>query len=149
MKSSLLPVLFLAAACSKPAGQTIDFRHRKPEGGKPVASWTGDAVTDLELKNRFAEMSPYQRARYQTLEQKRDYVDGAELRDAETVLAQLSTWFEDYNTRAPHSAFGMRSPSEYRAVLTVDAALAPTVMPHPAQDARSTAATCASPQTRF
>ena len=31
---------------------------------------------------------------------KRDYVDGAELRDAELVLAQLSTWFEDYNTRA-------------------------------------------------
>src|SRR5262245_55781058 len=30
---------------------------------------------------------------------KRDYVDGAELRDAETVLAQLGAWFEDYNTR--------------------------------------------------
>src|SRR5437773_3169931 len=46
---------------------------------------------------------------------KRDYVDGAELRDAESVLAQLSTWFEDYNTRAPHSALGMRSPADYRA----------------------------------
>ncbi len=46
---------------------------------------------------------------------KRDYVDGAELRDAELVLAQLSTWFEDYNTRAPHSALGMRSPVDYRA----------------------------------
>lgn len=46
---------------------------------------------------------------------KRDYVDGAELRDAETVLAQLSGWFDDYNTRAPHSALGMRSPAEYRA----------------------------------
>jgi hypothetical protein len=42
-------------------------------------------------------------------------VDGAELRDAETVLAQLGTWFEDYNTRAPHSALAMRSPSDYRA----------------------------------
>jgi transposase InsO family protein len=39
----------------------------------------------------------------------------AELRDAETVLAQLSAWFEDYNTRAPHSALGMRSPAKYRA----------------------------------
>jgi len=46
---------------------------------------------------------------------KRDYVDGAELRDAEAVLAQLSGWFDDYNTRAPHSALGMRSPADYRA----------------------------------
>jgi putative transposase len=45
---------------------------------------------------------------------KRDYVDGAELRDAETVLAQLGVWFEDYNTRAPHSALGMRRPAECR-----------------------------------
>jgi putative transposase len=46
---------------------------------------------------------------------KRDYVEGADLRDAETVLAQLSGWFDDYNTRAPRSALGMRSPTEYRA----------------------------------
>ena len=46
---------------------------------------------------------------------KRDYVNGAELRDAETVLAQLGGWFDDYNTQAPHSALGMRSPAEYRA----------------------------------
>src|SRR3981081_4274496 len=46
---------------------------------------------------------------------KRDYVDGAELRDAESVLAQLSGWIEDYNARAPHSALGMRSPVDYRA----------------------------------
>ena len=26
---------------------------------------------------------------------KRDYVEGAELRDAETVLAQLGGWFDD------------------------------------------------------
>jgi len=50
---------------------------------------------------------------------KRDYVDGAELRDAETVLAQLSGWLQDYNTRAPHSALGMRSPAEYRAEATL------------------------------
>ena len=50
---------------------------------------------------------------------KRDYVEGAELRDAESVLAQLSGWIEDYNTRAPHSALGMRSPAEYRAALTL------------------------------
>jgi putative transposase len=46
---------------------------------------------------------------------KRDYVNGAELRDAETVLAQLGGWFDDYNTQAPHSALGMRSPADCRA----------------------------------
>jgi len=46
---------------------------------------------------------------------KRDYVHGAELRDAETVLAQVGDWMADYNTQAPHSALGMRSPAAYRA----------------------------------
>ncbi len=46
---------------------------------------------------------------------KRDYVHGAELRDAESVLAQVRDWIEDYNTQAPHSALGMRSPAAYRA----------------------------------
>src|SRR6266852_4217881 len=50
---------------------------------------------------------------------KRDYVNGAELRDAEAVLAHLSGWIEDYNTRAPHSALGMRSPADYRAAVTL------------------------------
>jgi transposase InsO family protein len=45
----------------------------------------------------------------------RDYVNGAELRDAETVLAQPGGWFDDDNTQAPHSAPGMRSPVDYRA----------------------------------
>ena len=48
---------------------------------------------------------------------KRDYVAGADLRDAESVLLQLTDWIEDYNTRAPHSALGIRSPAEYRAEL--------------------------------
>ena len=46
---------------------------------------------------------------------KRDYVNGAELRDAETVLTLLGGWIDDYNTQAPHSALGMRSPVEYRS----------------------------------
>jgi transposase InsO family protein len=46
---------------------------------------------------------------------KRDYLGDADLRDAETVLAQLGGWVEDYNTQAPHSALGMRSPAGYRA----------------------------------
>jgi len=39
-------------------------------------------------------------------------VAGADLRDAESVLLQLGEWIEDYHTRAPHSALGMRSPAE-------------------------------------
>ena len=50
---------------------------------------------------------------------KRDYVAGAELRDAESVLAQLAGWFDDYNRQAPHSALGMRAPTEYRARLAL------------------------------
>jgi transposase InsO family protein len=74
---------------------------------------------------------------------KRDYVDGAELRHAETVLAQLGAWFEDYNTRAPHSALGMRSPGEYRAhvrnavIPALATSTASTASPQLAQDVRS------------
>ena len=48
---------------------------------------------------------------------KRDYVNVHELRAAESVLAQLGHWFDDYNRQAPHSALGMRPPAEYRASL--------------------------------
>jgi hypothetical protein len=72
---------------------------------------------------------------------KRDYLGDAELRDAETVLAQLGGWFDDYNTLAPHSALGMRSPREYRA-LTVATAIGASppsgTAPHLPQDRRST-----------
>ncbi len=50
---------------------------------------------------------------------KRDYLQGADLRDAETVLTLLGPWFEDYNSQAPHSALGMRSPTEYREQFTL------------------------------
>jgi transposase InsO family protein len=30
------------------------------------------------------------------------------------MLAQLGNWFDDYNTQAPRSALGMRSPADYR-----------------------------------
>lgn len=41
-----------------------------------VARFGHDAVTDAELTQRFAEMNPYARARFQTVEARRDYVDG-------------------------------------------------------------------------
>lgn len=45
---------------------------------------------------------------------KRDYVYLAKLRDAQSVLAQLRGWFEDYNEVHPHRGLGMRSPREFR-----------------------------------
>ena len=48
---------------------------------------------------------------------KRDYINGADLRDAEAVLAQLGSWIEAYNRRARHSALDMRPPTEYRTGL--------------------------------
>jgi len=41
---------------------------------------------------------------------KRDYVSVHEMRDAESVLAQLGDWIADYNRQAPHwrSACGAR-----------------------------------------
>jgi hypothetical protein len=72
---------------------------------------------------------------------KRDYLGAAELRDAESVLAQLAGWIDDYNSQAPHSALGMRSPRDYRALM-LTRALEPTTAssapPHLPQDARST-----------
>jgi putative transposase len=56
---------------------------------------------------------------------KRDYINGAELRDAESVLAQLGGWIDDYNRLAPHSALGMRSPADYRAVTSASGELTP------------------------
>jgi peptidyl-prolyl cis-trans isomerase C len=78
--SRLLPrplplLLLLTAACDR--SPRVDFRHRSGvEGGTPVARFGGDAITAEELQRRFLEMSPQARARYQTVEQKREYVEG-------------------------------------------------------------------------
>jgi Integrase core domain len=42
---------------------------------------------------------------------------------AESVLAQLAAWIDDYNRLAPHSALGMRSPADYRAVTSASGEL--------------------------
>lgn len=45
---------------------------------------------------------------------KRDYVSLSDLPDAQTVMAKLPAWFEDYNEQHPHKGLKMRSPREYR-----------------------------------
>lgn len=45
---------------------------------------------------------------------KRDYVAPMDLRDAQTVMAQLPAAFEHFNEVHPHSSLKMRSPREFR-----------------------------------
>jgi peptidyl-prolyl cis-trans isomerase C len=59
-----------------PGQALVDFRHAREPGGTPVAAWKDDRVTAEELTRRLEEMSPALRERYQTLEQKREYVEG-------------------------------------------------------------------------
>jgi putative transposase len=44
---------------------------------------------------------------------KRDYGYVHDRPDAQTVLSQLSAWFEDYNESHPHKALRMKSPREF------------------------------------
>lgn len=44
---------------------------------------------------------------------KRDYVYVHDRPDAQTVLSQLSRWFEDYNEIHPHKALRLKSPREF------------------------------------
>jgi transposase InsO family protein len=48
---------------------------------------------------------------------KRDYVAGGDLSSAVRVIKQIPGWLHDYNTFAPHSSLGMRSPAEFRREL--------------------------------
>ena len=44
---------------------------------------------------------------------KRDYVYVHDRSDAETVMAQLAHWFEDYNEHHPHEGLKMKSPRQF------------------------------------
>jgi len=46
---------------------------------------------------------------------KRDYVHVTPLSDAQTVLALIGNWIEDYNENHPHSGLKMRSHREFIA----------------------------------
>ena len=53
---------------------------------------------------------------------KRDYVYVHDRPDAQTVLSQLSRWFEDYNEVHPHKALRLKSPREFMRSLQQPAA---------------------------
>jgi peptidyl-prolyl cis-trans isomerase C len=77
---SLVVCAVALAACDRSASKTpVDFHRPVPPGaseGTWVARYATESITDAELNRRFAEMSPYARARFQTIEQRRDYVEG-------------------------------------------------------------------------
>jgi len=78
-KYALLCLAALAGCERSPTRAQVDFHRPLPAGqstGTWVARFNGDSLSDAELNRRFAEMSPYARARYQTVEQRRDYVEG-------------------------------------------------------------------------
>ncbi len=79
MKRLSLGLLVLVAACDAGNVAKVDFRRTPPagvSGGTWVAKFGGQSITDAELAARFAEMNPFARARFQTVEQRRDYVEG-------------------------------------------------------------------------
>lgn len=45
---------------------------------------------------------------------KRDYVAGGDLSSARQLVEQIPGWIDDYNTFAPHSSLGMKTPAEFR-----------------------------------
>lgn len=74
----LLLLLLPLVACERapaPGQAVVDVRHTRQEGGTPVARWQGDGLTAEALEQRFLEMSPGLRERYQTPEARREYVE--------------------------------------------------------------------------
>jgi len=51
---------------------------------------------------------------------KRDYARVSPRPNAASVLRQLDSWFEHYNTVHPHKALGYRSPREFRKALVAE-----------------------------
>jgi putative transposase len=56
---------------------------------------------------------------------KRDYVYVQDRPDAQSVLAQLPRWFENYHENHPHNALRMKSPCEFIRNLHQPAAACP------------------------
>lgn len=86
-------LLFAACQPGPKAGEaTIDLRHNRQGGGTPVATFHGDSITAEELKERFAEMNPFARARFQSADERKQFVENMarfELLAAEAVKRGL------------------------------------------------------------
>lgn len=75
---TLLGIGFVLVCGCKKGGSSasMDFRHNKDGKGTVVAEIGSDSITAEELKKKLSDLSPFARARYQTLEQKKEYLEG-------------------------------------------------------------------------
>ncbi|KKN63828.1 hypothetical protein LCGC14_0498120, partial [marine sediment metagenome] len=85
-------------------------------GSAYIAADTADTATALNLKQLFTpvrspESNGMSEAFVKTL--KRDYARVTILPDADTILALLPEWIEDYCEIHPHSGLKFRSPREF------------------------------------
>lgn len=83
-------------------------------GSAYIARPTRELAAALRLRLAFTPVRSPQsngisEASVKTL--RRDYAKLAILPDAETAMALLPAWFEDYNTVRPHGALGYRPPA--------------------------------------
>lgn len=88
------------------------------DNGSPYTAWATVlhaerlGLTPLTTPPASPESNGMAEAFVRTL--RRDYVEEADLRSADVVLAQLERWIVDYNTARPHSALGYVPPTRYR-----------------------------------
>ena len=81
-----------------------------------TAKETVQFARDLGLISRFTPVrSPESNGMAEAFVKtfKRDCVFVHDRPDAQTVLASLAAWFEDYNESHPHKGLRMKSPREY------------------------------------
>ena len=86
-------------------------------GGAYIAADTKQIARDLGLKPvRTPVGSPQSNGMAESFVNtfRRDYQSRIDLRDAQTVLAQLAGALEHFNNQHPHSALKMKSPREFR-----------------------------------
>ena len=78
---------------------------------------------------------------------KRDYMRVSAKTDAASVLRQLDSWFEHYNSVHPHKALGYRSPREFRKrILKKATENAVGAVRRPLEDTAATEASESRPQ---
>jgi transposase InsO family protein len=96
------------------APQTVEFLS--DNGSCYTALETRRFATGLNLRSCFTPVaSPQSNGMAESFVKtiKRDYARINPLPDADTVLAALHRWFEDYNENHPHSGLKWRSPRDF------------------------------------
>jgi transposase InsO family protein len=107
-------------------GQIVRVAFALDTCDREVMSWiattggiSGEMIRDLMLESverRFANRAlPQSSGMAESFVKtfKRDYVYVHDRPDAQSVLAQLPRWLEDYNENHPHKALRMKSPREF------------------------------------